>query len=182
MKKALFSALLGSCALITFFVGCRSSMPNQNPVGKVFPTASGETLAGDPMTIPADLPAGGPTVLLVGYVQDTQFDVDRWLIGLLQAKISVPFFEVPTIKGWAPTLFANKIDQGMRNGIPEEDHGVVLTIYGDDAADIVEMTGNENPRNTRVFLLDAEGQVVWFHDRGFSAGKLLELVEVAESL
>jgi hypothetical protein len=51
----------------------------------------------------------------------------------------------------------------------------VVTVYGEQGEAIVELTGNESPRNIRVLLLDAEGKVVWMHDRGFSAGKLLEL-------
>ena len=39
--------------------------------------------------------------------------------------------EVPTIPGWAPRLFSGAIDGGMRNGIPDEDWGAVVTVYGD---------------------------------------------------
>ena len=70
----------------------------------------------------------------------------------------------------------------MRSGIPEEDWASVITVYGSDADRIVALTGNEQPRNMRVLLLDAEGRVRWFHDRGFSAAKLLELVRTAREL
>ena len=46
----------------------------------------------------------------------------------------------------------------------------------------VEFTGNEKPRNMRVVLLDAEGRIRWFHDRGFSAGKVVELDALVRSL
>jgi hypothetical protein len=58
----------------------------------------------------------------------------------------------------------------------------VVCVYGGDAKKIVAITGNEQPRNGRIFLLDAEGKVVWFHDRGFSAGKLTELDAKAREL
>ena len=51
----------------------------------------------------------------------------------------------------------------------------MVTVYGDGAGDLIEFTGSENGRNMRVLLLDGEGRVRWFHDRGFSAGKLIEL-------
>jgi hypothetical protein len=34
----------------------------------------------------------------------------------------------------------------------------------------------------RVLLLDREGRVRWFHDRGFSAGKLIELERATRTL
>ncbi|MDG2143406.1 MAG: hypothetical protein P8N31_07615, partial [Planctomycetota bacterium] len=98
-----------------------------------------------------------------------------WLIGLLQATPTAMILEVPAVNGLFPSLIADTIDSGMRSGIPKEDWSSVVTIYGDSASEIVEFTGNENPRNVRVVLLDSNGTVRWFHDRGFSAGKLLEL-------
>ena len=67
----------------------------------------------------------------------------------------------------------------MRSGIPSEDWPSVATVYGPGAIRIVELTGNERPRNIRVLLLDAGGRIRWFHDRGFSASKLLELDQAA---
>ena len=162
-------------------MSCRATVPNRDPRGEVFPTTMGSNLDGEPVQLPGDL-AGAPAILLVGYVQKAQFDADRWLFGLLQAATPVKMLEVPTIPGLMPTLLSGTIDKGMRSGIPHEDWGVVVTLYGSRAEDLVTMTGNENPRNIRVLLLDAEGTVRWFHDRGFSAGKLQELDTRAREL
>ena len=158
---------------LTGLVACSSPLPNRDPTGERFPTVTGTPLDGGTLVLPDEL-AGEPALLLVGYVQDAQFDLDRWLIGLLQLETPVRLLEVPTIDGLVPGLFAGSIDGGMRKGIPSEDWGAVVTVY-DDAEAIVEMTGDTNPRNGRVLLLDREGVVRWFHDRGFSAGKALEL-------
>ncbi|MEM7307471.1 MAG: hypothetical protein AAF682_12410 [Planctomycetota bacterium] len=155
--------------------GCRAAIPNRNPVGETFPTVAGESLDGTPLRLPADL-LGAPAILLVGYVQDAQFDADRWLLGLAQSGTGARVFEVPTIQGWVPRMIAGTIDQGMRNGIPEEDWGSVVTVYADADA-IAELTGTENPRNIRVVVLDSQGTVRWFHDRGYSAGTLLRLLD-----
>lgn len=163
--------------LALLFLGCASSTPNRDPVGERFPTVAGESLAGEDVRLP-DAVAGAPAVLLVGYVQNAQFDIDRWLLGFAQAGAGVKVVEVPTIEGLMPGLFANAIDGGMRRGIPREDWPSVVTVYG-DADEIVALTGNENPANARVLLLDADGKIVWFHDRGWSAGKLLDLLETA---
>lgn len=138
------------------------------------PTVRGESLSGIETELPADL-LGKVSVLILGYVQDAQFDADRWLFGLLQAETPVKIMEVPTIRGLVPSLIDFRIDSGMRSGIPNEDWSSVVTVYGDPAMKLLSFTGNETPRNVRVLLLDGNGVVIWMHDRGFSAGKMLEL-------
>ncbi|MCB1319222.1 MAG: hypothetical protein KDK34_03155, partial [Leptospiraceae bacterium] len=125
---------------------------------------------------------GRPILLLVGYVMETQFDLDRWLIGLVQTEAPIRFYEVPTVQGMIPGLFAERIDAGMRSGIPDEDESSVITVYTEDADRIIKFTGNENPRNARVLLLDGDGRVVWFHDSGFSASVLSTLLETIKAL
>jgi hypothetical protein len=66
------------------------------------------------------------------------------------------------------------IDEGMRKGIPKELWGGVITIYA-DGAKLQEFTGNENPNNARTLLLNKEGKVIYFYDRGFSVNALNEL-------
>jgi hypothetical protein len=183
MKKTLVLAAVALAGVSALLIapGCASARPNQDPTGRMFPRVEGESLSGVDTVLP-DALAGEPTVLLVGYVQATQFDLDRWLVGLLQAGTPAKLVEVPTIEGLVPTVISGWIDSGMRSGIPSEDWGSVVTVYGGAAAPIVELTGNENPRNGRVLLLDREGRVAWFHDRGFSAAKLLELDAKARAL
>lgn len=178
--RSVFSRVAMGSALLLGVVGsgCHTATPNRSPIGESLPQAAGETLAGEPV----ELPPGEPALLLIGYVQDAQFDADRWLIGLLQLGLPVRILEVPTIAGLFPTAFSGAIDSGMRSGIPREDWVSVVTVYGDDAARLVAFTGDEVPRNIRVLLLDARGTVRWFHDRGFSAGKLLELQRAVDVL
>lgn len=172
VKTGLVVLVIG--AFLALIPACSSTTANRDPLGERFPSVRGESLDGEEFVLPKDL-GGQPAVLLLGYVQKAQFDVDRWLLGLLQAEVPARVLELPTIKGMIPGMFSGKIDSGMRSGIPSEDWGVVVTVYGDDASRLVDFTGNEGPRNTRVLLLDGEGRVRWSHDRGYSAGKLLEL-------
>lgn len=174
--------LLVAVVIVGFAAGsCRSPIPNRVPVGETFPSTQGETLDGTPFRLPEDV-TGQPAVLLMGYVQKAQFDADRWAFGMLQAGTPVRILEVPAIPGLLPKLASGFIDNGMKSGIPEEDWASVVTVYGAAAEPIVEFTGNTNPRNMRVALLDADGVVRWFHDRGFSGGKLLELDRAAREL
>ena len=146
-----------------------------------FPEVVGSSLEKEAVRLPADL-AGRPAILLIGYKQRAQFDLDRWVIGLLAAEVSVPVYEVPTIPSLVPTLISGYIDDGMRSGIPEEDWGAVVTLYGSAAKPVADFTGTERGNLGRAVLLDAEGQVVWFDDAGFSPRKVLELAERARSL
>jgi hypothetical protein len=71
-------------------------------------------------------------------------------------------------------MFKSSIDEGMRKGIPKELWGGVITSYGDGAT-VQAYTGNENPNNARVLLLNPMGRVIYFYDRGFSVLALNEL-------
>jgi len=172
-------ALLLAAIVFVPLSGCRSTIPNRNPVGERFPEVRGNSLKDEEVALPR---TGQPTILLVGYLQEAQFDADRWCFGLLQAATPVALFEVPTLPGLIPSLASGFIDAGMQSGIPSEDWSSVVTVYGGPAATIAEFTGNTQGRNMRVLLLDDQGVVRWFHDRGFSAGKLLELDRAAREL
>jgi hypothetical protein len=161
-------------------VACSKTFERREPVGQSFPRVKATGLTGEEVTIP-DLFRDNLVVLFVGYVQDAQFDVDRWLLGLKQLETPVEVAEIPTIQGFVPGLFASRIDQGMRNGIPEEEWKIVFTVYK-DASEIARFFGNEKPRNVRVALLDQAGKVLWFHDRGFSADRAIELDKLIREL
>ena len=72
------------------------------------------------------------------------------------------------------TVNVGTIDGGMRRGIPEEDWGLVVTVYG-DAEQIARFTGNADSLPGRIVLLDESGEVAFFHDRGYSVGTLRRL-------
>ena len=162
----------------------RTSTPdlaNRNPIGEAFPTVVGQSLEKERVELPSAL-AGEPAVLLVGYRQEAQFDIDRWLMGLIQSEVDARILEVPTIPGLLPSFASRWIDEGMRSGIPREDWGAVVTLYGEAARPVAELTGTERGRLTRVLVLDADGDIVWFDDEGYSPRKALEVTEVVSEL
>ncbi len=170
---------------IGFLVGCGSTTPNRSPVGELFPSVQGKSLDGQETMIP-EVFKGKKVIIVLAYKQNTQFDVDRWGIGFFTSNLSLPpIYEIPTIPGLIPSLFKESIDGGMKNGIPKESWKDVITVYGSDGAKLTEWTGTENPNNARVILLDEEGRVLWFHDRGYGlpplAGLLEKLRDVGES-
>ena len=174
--------IMGSRALmcvlaIGFFVGCGSTIPNRSPVGELFPSVQGKSLDGQETMIPKAF-EGKKVILVLAYKQNAQFDVDRWGIGFFTSNLSLPpIYEIPTIPGLIPSLFKESIDGGMKKGIPKESWKDVITIYGGDGGKLTEWTGTENPNNARVILLDEEGRVLWFHDRGYGLPPLAALLE-----
>ena len=64
--------------------GCRGPIPDRDPVGEHLPRIRGRDLDRNTVAPPEGI-AGSPTIRLVGYLQDTRFDIDRWNPGLLQA-------------------------------------------------------------------------------------------------
>lgn len=174
--------LIGLVVLVAAVVGAEGCMSpktiaNRNPTGERFPSVTGQSLEKEAVTLPGDL-SGAPAVLLVGYVQKTQFDIDRWLMGLLQADVDVRIVELPTIPGLAPTFASKWIDDGMRAGIPREDWASVVTLYGRAARPVAALTGTAYPQRTRVLVLDASGTIVWFDDEGYSARKAMEVARL----
>jgi hypothetical protein len=168
----MIKSMLVACAVV-LLSACTSQYPNQQVTGKQFPSISGESLEKNMVTIPSDFKAD-KTLILIGYKQDSQFDIDRWLIGLDMAGITLPTYELPTIAGMAPRMFSTFIDSGMRKGIPKELWGGVITIYNDGEA-VQKFTGNQSPNNSRVVLIDSNGKILYFYDRGFSVDALHKL-------
>jgi hypothetical protein len=153
--------------------------PNKDITGQAFPIVTGQSLEENSVTIPSDF-QGEMTLLLIGYVQNSQFDIDRWLIALDMTDTQVNVYEIPTIQGLFPEMFSTFIDNGMRAGIPKPLWKGVITVYG-DGEKVQAFTGNENAANTRVVLLNKQGQILYFYDQGFSVAALNEMKNVLAS-
>ena len=133
------------CFLAILSSGCSTHYANQSLTGQPFPSISGDSLEQTPVNIPEDF-KGNTTLLLIGYKQNSQFDIDRWLIGLDMTRTKVDVYEIPTIQGLFPRMFSTVIDNGMRAGIPKSLWKGVITVY-QDGEKVQEYTGNQNPNN-----------------------------------
>jgi len=174
--RSRIALLLLSIALST--LGCQSTFERRDPLGETFPAVVGRSLEGDVVSIPSSW-EGERVLLLVGFKQNTQFDLDRWALALAQTALPLRAVEIPTIRGLVPSLISDRIDSGMRRGIPEADWASVVTVY-EEADVIAQFTGSEPPLPGRILLLDETGRVVFFHDRGFSANAFLRLLAVLD--
>jgi len=155
---------------IMLMMGCSVTYQNKNVLGEQFPKVLGQSLEKETVNIPSDFNENF-TLLLVGYKQNSQFDIDRWLIGIDMKQIDIGVYELPTIQGMFPRFFSTMIDNGMRRGIPKDLWKGVITIYK-DGDKIQAFTGNENPNNARVLLINQDGKILFFHDKGFSVSAL----------
>ncbi len=177
MKAQVLSLLIISLA----FTSCtRSVSTPSNITNSQFPSVKGNSLTNQAVSIPENY-RGKTTLILVGYTQRAQFDIDRWILGALQADVKADIVEVPTIAGMMPQMVQGFIDNGMRSGIPKSDWGSVVTVY-EDAPKIIEALGNERPQSAYAVLLNREGKIVWSSNIGYSATQVLELKKVADSL
>ena len=166
-------------SLVLLLSACSTSYPNKDVTGMTLPTMTGETLTKETVTLPS-LFDSSKTLLLIGYKQDTQFDIDRWLIGLDMTETEVKAYEIPAIQGMFPRMFSTQINNGMRRGIPKELWGGVITLYG-DGDNMQAFTGNEQGNNTRVMLINSKGEILYFYDRGFSVQALKDLRKIIYS-
>jgi hypothetical protein len=172
--KQCYKLLVLVSVFVLFFNSCANyEYPSQVTIGDKMIEATGQSLEGNAVVIPQDF-AGQETLLLFGYKQDSQFDIDRWLIGLDMTQTKVAAYEIPTIQGMLPRMFSGFIDSGMRKGIPKDLWKGVVTVY-EDGDKVQRFTGNLNPNNARVMLLDKQGNIVYFYDRGFSVEALNEV-------
>jgi len=167
------------CSVV--LVACSSVVPAPDQVRNTrFPTIQGTSLEQKRVAMPDDF-LGKPTLLLIGYAQKAQFDIDRWILGALQADVKAAIVGVPTIAGMLPQMVQGFIDNGMRSGIPKSDWASVVTVY-EDAPKIIQALGNERPQSAYAVLLDKDGRIVWSSNIGYSASQILELKKVAEKL
>jgi hypothetical protein len=153
---------------------------SQIKTGEPLISFKGQSLDGTPYELPVAL-QGKNALLLFGYIHKSQFDIDRWLIGLNQIQVDVAVFEIPAIQGFIPRLLSTRFDDSMREGIPRELWADVITVY-EDGDRVQRFTGNESPKNARVVLLDENGVVTHFYDRGFSVNALNEVAKAVSDL
>jgi len=173
--------LLGLSLLSFLCVACTPKVSTPSNVqNSLFPRVQGTNLDKQPITLP-DHFRGKTTLVLVGYTQKAQFDIDRWILGALQADVTAEIVEVPTIAGMMPQMVQGFIDNGMRSGIPKADWASVVTVY-EDAPKVIEALGNERPQSAYAVLLNREGRIVWSSNLGYSASQVLELKRAVDSL
>ena len=162
--------------VIVLLSSCGGLIQNKAVQGLNLPAFSGKSLKNKTVKFPSNLEKEN-TILIVGYKQRSQFDIDRWLIGLEMAKVKIPVYEIPVLSPWFPKFLQKRIDRGMQSGIPQNLWTNVITVYK-DANKIKDFLGNEKPNNARVLLVNKKGKIIRFTDQGFSVSELKSFLNI----
>jgi hypothetical protein len=127
-----------------------------------FPTLRARDLEEKSYSVPDELP-GRLRVILLPFKQWQQILVGQWedaLAAAFEGRDDVTVWEVPALGAvWKPVR--GYIDGGMRGGIPDvEVRRHTLTSYG-ELDTIRSGLGITDHETAYVFLVDADGEVLW---------------------
>lgn len=124
--------------------------------GRLPETASSD-LNGQEVMLPRDLP-GDPTLALVGFIQDHQFEIDTWIDGLKLKDGRIAWIELPVIRNYG-AIFRWYVDNGMRSGISgQAARARVVTLYQDPVA-FQRAVGLPDGERAYAVVLDRTGRV-----------------------
>ncbi|MFA8433051.1 MAG: hypothetical protein ACEPOZ_00910 [Marinifilaceae bacterium] len=141
----------------SFALHAQNEGPLQN--GDRFPNIAGQFLTKEKAVIPEHF-EGKISLLIIAFKRGTQKQIDTWTLPLFPKAKQNPRFsilEIPMISQYYNWM-SDWIDNGMRNGIPENLHNNVLTYYGnlDAYYKFFEVT---DKKTCYLFLLDEQGNI-----------------------
>jgi len=148
--------------LLSFFllVACSSfAQKSVKIIGNKFPVVSGNSLAGDAVTLP-DATKGQIALVSVAFVEKGQPIINSWAEPFLEKyseKTDLIYYEVPMMNIPQPAA-REYIDSGMRAGLDQKMHSKVVTYYGDFRSYMKELNMSD-VKSGYVFLLDREGTI-----------------------
>ncbi len=159
--------------LLLNLVGC-NIVPSRDPTGEQLPAAQGKTLDGTNITL-IDVLAGEPAVLTIPYTTDAQLDADRWAMGLHQLGTPIRRFELGVVPSTFGLLLAPAIDSDRRSTRAEVAWPTVLCFYSESADALATQTGMGDAQYARVLLVNGQGTIVWYCDKGYTTERCAEL-------
>jgi hypothetical protein len=128
----------------------------------VFPRVEGKALTGDKFEVPGDL-GRARNLILVAFLREHQEDIDTWIPradSLEKAFEDFTFYEFPIL----PEMNAVSrwfIYRGMRSGITSDSARARTVTFHLDKQPFRESLGIESEDYISVFLVNAEGAVLW---------------------
>lgn len=143
-----------------------------------FPEVTGKALTGEKVTLPVDLDKPF-SLLAVAFLREQQADVDTWIPKMEMIedeREDFAFYEIPTIKEMGP-FRRWFIYRGMRGGIPAERARARTVTLHIEKAPFTKALGIEDEGKIYLFLVDAEGRVVWRSEGTWSPEKQADLLE-----
>jgi len=152
-------AAAGLAAIAPWSAAAQASAPAPEPR---FPPVTARNLEERSFQLPGDL-EGTLNVVLVGFAQEQQADMDTWLPKLRALAAAVPalrVYEMPVAPRSAAVM-RWMIDGGMRRNIPDRAaREATITLYVDKAAFRTSL-GLPDESRIYVLLVDRAGTVRW---------------------
>ena len=181
--KIIQALIVGAVAIpLAGFVGAGSNS-DVIPGGKdTFPRVTGINLLGDEVRLPDGF-EGDINLVVVGFVQEHQKDIDTWIAalpGLLAAGSSLRLYEVPVIyRASAP--FRLWVNNGMHYGIPDPvARKRTITVYADQGK-FVESVGASGLDRIHALLVDKSGRIIWRTQGPADPTSIAELTSLLKS-
>jgi hypothetical protein len=128
-----------------------------------FPAISGQNLLGDPFDLPGSF-KGKAILVIVPFNEDQQVKAQTWLPlarDLAAADADFSYYSVPVFPSMAAPMRA-LIRTGMNVTIGDAAlRAITITVFLDDRAAFLKALDIANADAMQVFLLDANGVILW---------------------
>ena len=132
----------------------------------MFPAVSGETLAGEALSLPAA--ADGKALILLGMGRDDQVMIDTWLplMASLEVSAGLRYYEVALVDD---VNFALKavITAGMKVTLPDAMFARTMALFEAREPVLASLELSEGA-GMQVLLVDGTGAVLWLGAGGWS--------------
>ena len=160
-KRAVAVALLFAC------LSACDVIPSRDPTGERCVDVRGTTLDGSLVNIPTDL-ANAPTVLLIVYRREAQFDADRWRLALDQLDVRCRILLVHALPTTFGVFFAPVLRHDLAGTFGLREKPLVLPLTGTSADDLCTQTGMGNSQFAHVLVIAPNGEIVFAFEQGYA--------------
>ena len=172
----LVACMLASCNII----------PSRNPTSEPIVVITGTTLDGTRIDIPRDLsdankPSSAPTILLIAYQRDAQFDADRWRLGLDELGVKCRVLLVHAIPSTFGVLLSPVLTHDLAQKFALSEHAMILPLTGESADRLATQTGMGRAQFAHVVVIAADGRIIYACDEGYCAERVQALTLMTAS-
>jgi hypothetical protein len=157
------------------------------PVGTLFPVLKGETLDDKTITVPTDT-KGKSTIICMAYSSDAEKDLQTWYepaydkyiakTELMSDAYDVNLYFVPMFTGVQAGMAAN-VKKQMKKDV-QADIQPHIIIYKGELDAYKETLKMDDKKKPYIFVLDAEGKIVYETSGAYTEEKMDEIDDHVE--
>ena len=161
--------------LSSMFNWCLGAVATALVLGQPLPPFSGDTLAGQAITLPAAA-RGKVALVAFGFSYDSRGPVEAWTEHARTTwggEAGFTWYQVPMIGGFG-RLAKPFINSGMKKATPPQFHGNAVTVFG-GVGHWKARLAVTNDSLAYLVLVDRSGVVRWLHAGAFDGARAAEL-------